>query len=127
MLTEIQLYKAYDLNMSDPIPIHEYEYGRDMVYFRKHGVFYTPPGYHTAAMCLLLAFEKGFVFYSEALESIGIKGSSEGADFFMGNYPGVVFKSSMCDKFCAWDKTKLNFQEKKFFKEIIYLNQSKIE
>lgn len=123
-LTEKQFYRLCSLNMSDPVALNEYQYPRDMVYSRQYGVFYTPPGYHTAALCLLLAFEKGLLFYQDVLRDLSLVDSSEGADFFMKNYEGIVFKSSMSSMFCAWNRKSLNFQERRFFKEIIYLDES---
>lgn len=113
--------------LSTPIPLNEADLSQPFVYYRKYGVFYVPPQKHPFALALLLAWEEGVNDYLNIDNNkLGIPEFRKidvysYSDYFLENYPGTCYMSSVNKKIRVGKKGNLNSNEIDYFYPIEYL------
>lgn len=116
--------------LSEPCVLRTAKVSEPFVYDREIGFFYVPKTKHQSAMSLLLAWRLG---YKDPFEVPGEKYQqksifdhdfSEMADYYLENFSGTCFKSSVSDYVLAGKKGHLNSLELDVFGSVSYLCKS---
>lgn len=115
-----------DAGLSMPVPLIEADLSQPFVYYRKYGIFYVPPQKHPFALAFLLALEEGVTNYLNIDHTkLGISDFRKidvysYSDYFLENYVGTCYMSSVNNKIRVGKKGNLNEREIDFFDLIEY-------
>lgn len=109
--------------MSFPVTLFEAIRTKPFIYCRSYGLFYVECGSHQIAASLLLSWENGFEDIVETMNHFNMNSLSELSEKWLEVAPGALVLSSVSNIPYASSMDNLNFQEKRFFKKITYLNE----
>jgi len=122
-LTEAQDRWAFSANMDGPHELVSHAVTKSFVYDREYGLFYVSFGHHSIAMANILAWHEGFDNAAQAYQSESLKekmncsrmDSQKMAEYWIENYAGAAFRSSVARKIVVNDFNCLNEAEKVMF------------
>lgn len=128
LVTQEMWWKLCDGNLWEPIKLQDADVSKPFVYDRKFGLFYVSMGYHAHVMRFLLGLHMSM--NHKELEQFMIKEigeysaiyssfcTNEYADYYLKNFSGTAFKSSVGTKILCGRFENLNYTERKKFKPI---------
>lgn len=122
-LSSAQERWAFSANMDGPFELTEEAITHGFVYDREYGLFYVSFGHHPLAMANILAWHEGFDNAAQAYQSTALKeklktnriDSQKMAEYWIENYPGAAFLSSVAKKIVVNDFSLLTAQEAALF------------
>lgn len=122
-LTSAQERWAFSANMEGPFELNAQAISHGFVYDREYGLFYVSFGHHPIAMANILAWHEGFDNAAQAYQSEDLKqkmncsriDSQKMAEYWIENYPGAAFLSSVAKKIIVHDFNLLTPQEAALF------------
>jgi hypothetical protein len=96
-LEDEQWWAMCDAHCGRPVPLMAPESAQILtwVYWRPHGIFHVPFGYHQQAMALLYAFHHGRLRARDMVVERDLLDCSPLADAFLMEIPGTAFLSSV--------------------------------
>jgi len=122
-LSDGRKWALIENGMSFPVTLFEAIRTEPFIYCRSYGLFYVECGSHQLAAALLLSWANGFEDIIKTMDYFDLNCISDLAEKWIETTPGALVLSSVGNIPYASSKDNLNFQEKKFFKRITYLNE----